>query len=64
MGSRQSGQANEREIRASTLITVLSKRKRIHGGPIVRSINERNGDLSPAMSPWGILREVFWGQVG
>jgi hypothetical protein len=38
--SLQRGRANGGAILASTFITVLLKRRRIHGGQIVRQVNE------------------------
>jgi hypothetical protein len=48
--SRQSGQANEKGIGVSTLITALSKRRHIHGGPIVGRLDECNRDITPLVS--------------
>ena len=42
--SPQIGQVNERSVHASTFITVLSKRRHIHGGPIVRRVNDCYGE--------------------
>src|SRR3954471_24083547 len=54
----RNGQDNERETRASTLITASWKRKRIHGGPIVQRVDECNGDLSPTtQSSFSTLQE-------
>jgi hypothetical protein len=44
--SLRRGRANGGAILASTFITVLLKRRRIHGGRIVQQVNECNGDIS------------------